>query len=79
MKSKMSKFNNNLAWNTIFSAKVRKHVTRLQHRIFKTKLRDLPYTVVGLQIKLIKSLDANLLSLLQVIIYKKGRKNAGID
>nr|AOC61656.1 putative reverse transcriptase, intron maturase and H-N-H endonuclease [Gloeotilopsis planctonica] len=79
MKSLMSKLPNNLAWNTINWAKVRKRVTRLQHRIFKAKRKGLINTVTGLQIKLIQSLDARLLSVLQVTTYNKGRKTAGVD
>jgi RNA-directed DNA polymerase len=75
----MSKLYNNLAWNTIIWAKVRKRVSRMQHRIFKAKRKGLAKTVIGLQIKLIKSLDARLLSVLQVTTYNKGRKTAGVD
>jgi RNA-directed DNA polymerase len=75
----MSKLYNNLAWNTVIWAKVRKRVTRMQHRIFKAKRKGLTKTVIGLQIKLIKSLDARLLSVLQVTTYNKGRKTAGVD
>nr|YP_010987491.1 reverse transcriptase intron maturase and HNH endonuclease [Hydrocytium acuminatum]WOR09536.1 reverse transcriptase intron maturase and HNH endonuclease [Hydrocytium acuminatum] len=76
MKSHMSKLYNNLAWNTVNWAKVRKRVTRLQNRIFKAKGKGLTDTVVGLQIKLINSLDARLLSVLQVTTYNKGSKTA---
>ncbi len=69
----------NLAWNTINWAKVRKRVSRLQHRIFKAKRNGLTNTVVALQFRLIKSLDARLLSVLQVTTYNKGRNTAGID
>lgn len=79
MYSHMSKLYNNLAWNTIIWAKVRKRVLRMQHRIFKAKRKGLAKTVVSLQIKLIKSLDARLLSVLQVTTYNKGRKTAGVD
>jgi RNA-directed DNA polymerase len=79
MKSHMSKLQNNLAWNTVDWAKARKRVSRLQHRIFKAKLKGLTDTVTGLQIKLIKSLDARLLSVLQVTTYNMGRKTAGVD
>ena len=75
----MSKLYNNLAWNTIIWAKVRKRVSRMQHRIFKAKRKGLAKTVIGLQIKLVKSLDARLLSVLQVTTYNKGRKTAGVD
>lgn len=79
MKSHMSKLYINLAWNTIIWAKVRKRVTRLQHRIFKAKRKGLTDTVVGLQIKLINSLDARLLSVLQVTTLNTGKNTAGID
>jgi len=75
----MSKLYNNLAWNTVVWAKVRKRVTRLQHRIFIAKRNGLTKTVIGLQIKLIKSLDARLLSVLQVTTYNTGKNTAGID
>lgn len=79
MKSYMSKLYNNLAWNTIDWAKVRKRITRLQHRIFKAKRKDLIDTVVGLQIRLVKSLDARLLSVLQVTTLNTGKNTGGID
>ncbi len=60
-------------------AKVRKRVSRMQHRIFKAKHKGLAKTVISLQIKLIKSLDARLLSVLQVTTYNKGLKTAGVD
>jgi RNA-directed DNA polymerase len=75
----MSKLYSNLAWNTIKWTNVRRRVTRLQHRIFKAKRKGLTDTVTGLQIKLIKSIDAKLLSVLQVTTYNKGRKTAGVD
>lgn len=75
----MSKLYNNLAWNTINWALVRKRVSRMQHRIFKAKRNGLKNKVIGLQIRLIKSLDARLLSVLQVTTYNKGRKTAGVD
>jgi RNA-directed DNA polymerase len=79
MKSHMNKLYNNLAWNTIDWTKVRKRVTRLQHRIFKAKRKDLTDTVIGLQIKLVKSLDAKLLSVLQVTTFNTGKNTGGID
>lgn len=75
----MSKLYNNLAWNTINWAQVRKRVSRMQHRIFKAKRNGLKNKVIGLQIRLIKSLDARLLSVLQVTTYNKGRKTAVVD
>jgi len=51
----------------------------MQHRIFRAKRHGLNKTVVGLQIKLIKSIDAKLIAVLQVTTYNKGRKTAGID
>jgi RNA-directed DNA polymerase len=69
----------NLAWNTVNWVKVRKRISRLQHRIFKAKRKGLTNTVVALQFRLIKSLDAKLLSVLQVTTYNKGRNTAGID
>lgn len=77
--SYMSKLYNNLAWNTVVWAQVRKRVSRMQHRIFKAKRNGLNKTVIGLQIKLVKSLDARLLSILQVTTYNEGRKTAGVD
>lgn len=51
----------------------------MQHRIFKAKRNGLTKTVVSLQIRLIQSLDARLLSILQVTTYNKGRKTSGVD
>jgi RNA-directed DNA polymerase len=51
----------------------------MQHRIFKAKRNGLTKTVIRLQIRFIKSLDARLLSVLQVTTYNKGRKMSGID
>jgi RNA-directed DNA polymerase len=75
----MSKLQLNLAWNSVNWAKVRKRVSRLQHRIFRAKRKGLSDTVVALQFRLIKSLDAKLLSVLQVTTYNKGRSTAGVD
>jgi len=75
----MSKLSINLAWNSIRWAEVRSRVLRMQLRIFKAKRNGLDKTVVGLQIRLIKSLDARLLSVLQVTTYNRGRKTAGVD
>jgi RNA-directed DNA polymerase len=73
------KFNLNLAWNTVNWAKVRRRVSRLQHRIFKAKRNGLTGTVIALQLRLINSLDAKLLSVLEVTTYNKGRNTAGIN
>lgn len=75
----MSKLNIDLAWDSIRWAKVRSRVLRMQHRIFKAKRNGLDKTVAGLQIRLIDSLDARLISVLQVTTYNKGRKTAGVD
>lgn len=75
----MSKLHNNLAWNSILWDKVRKRVSRMQHRIFKAKRNGLTKTVVSLQIRLIQSLDARLLSILQVTTYNKGHKTSDVD
>jgi len=75
----MSKLYNNLAWNNVKWSLVRKRVSRMQHRIFKAKRNGLTKLVIGLQRKLIKSLDAKLLSVLHVTTYNKGRKTAGVD
>jgi len=75
----MSKLSINLAWNSIRWAEVRSRVLRMQLRIFKAKRSGLNKTVAGLQIRLINSLDARLLSVLQVTTYNRGRKTAGVD
>lgn len=75
----MSKLFNNLAWNNVNWAKVRQRVLRMQHRIFISKRKGLSDTVISLQHRLINSLDAKLLSVLQVTTYNKGRKTAGVD
>jgi RNA-directed DNA polymerase len=51
----------------------------MQHRIFKAKRNGSIKTVIGLQIRLINSLDSKLLSVLQVTTYNKGRNTGGID
>lgn len=51
----------------------------MQHRIFKAKRSGSKSKVTGLQIRLIKSLDARLLSVLQVTTYNRGSKTAGVD
>lgn len=75
----MSKLYNNLAWNTVNWAQTRKRVSRMQHRIFKAKRNGLKSKVIGLQIRLIKSIDARLLSVLQVTTYNRGSQTAGVD
>ncbi len=79
MNSNMSKLEYNLAWNSISWAQVHKRVVRMQHRIFKAKRSGLHKRVIGLQFRLIQSLDARLLSVLQVTTYNKGRLTPGVD
>jgi RNA-directed DNA polymerase len=75
----MSKLINNLTWNEVRWTQVRKRVSRIQHRIFKAKRQDKNKLVTFLQIRLINSLDAKLLSVLQVTTLNKGRNTAGVD
>lgn len=75
----MSILKNNITWNSIDWTKVRKRILRMQHRIFIAKRNGLDKVVIGLQYRLINSLDAKLLSVQRVTTLNKGRKTAGID
>jgi len=77
--SNMSVLQSNITWNTIDWAKVHKRVLRMQHRIFIAKRKSLNKVVIGLQYRLINSLDAKLLSILKVTTLNNGRKTPGID
>lgn len=79
MNSNMSILENNITWNSIDWTKVRKRVLRIQHRIFIAKRKGLDKVVIGLQYRLINSLDAKLLSVQRVTTLNKGRKTAGVD
>lgn len=79
MELNMSKLYNNLAWNTVSWTLVRKRILRIQHRIFNAKRLGNNKKVTFLQKKLINSLDAKLLAVLQVTTLNKGRKTAGVD
>lgn len=68
-----------ITWNTVQWAKVRSRVSRVQYRIFKAKKAGNILTVYALQRRLINSMDAKLLSVLQVCTLNKGRRTAGID
>lgn len=70
---------NNITWNTVNWTKVQKRVSRIQYRIFKAKKVGKKTLVHALQLRLVKSLDAKLLSVLRVITLNKGRKTAGVD
>lgn len=74
MNSNMSILENNITWNSIDWTKVCKRVLRMQHRIFIAKRQGLDKVVIGLQYRLINSLDAKLLSVLRVTTLNKGRK-----
>nr|ACY06058.1 putative reverse-transcriptase protein [Volvox carteri f. nagariensis] len=69
----------NITWNKVRWHDVKRRVLRMQHRIFKAKRNGKQKTVTGLQIRLINSLDAKLLSVLQVTALNKGRKTPGVD
>lgn len=67
----------NITWSTIQWTKVRKRVSRMQYRIFMARKAGKIKTVHALQRRLICSLDAKLLSVLQTL--NKGKNNAGVD
>jgi len=75
----MSILDNNITWNKIRWTEVRKRVLRIQHRIFTAKRKGNQKAVKGLQIRLINSLDAKLLSVLQVTTLNKGKLTPGVD
>lgn len=75
----MSVLNINITWNTVRWAEVRRRVSRMQYRIFKAKRLGRTDTVHALQRRLINSVDAKLLSVLQVTTLNKGRITAGVD
>ncbi len=77
----MSKFKLklNITWNTVRWTLVRSRVSRIQYRIFKAKKAGKQDTVYALQKRLINSMDAKLLSVLQVCTLNKGRNTAGVD
>jgi len=70
---------NNLAWQDIRWALVRRRVLRVQQRIYKASLDGNTEKVHFLQKKLIHSLDAKLLAVQQVTTLNKGRKTPGVD
>lgn len=70
---------NKLAWNEINWTLVQQRNFRIQRRIYKAKQKDKMDLVHHLQIKLINSLDAKLLSVRQVTTLNKGKNTAGYD
>jgi RNA-directed DNA polymerase len=68
-----------VAWNDIDWTKVRRNVRRKQYRIFKAKKLGKKQTVRKLQIRLINSWEAKVLSVLRVTTLNKGKKTAGVD
>nr|AOC61486.1 putative reverse transcriptase, intron maturase and HNH endonuclease [Rhexinema sarcinoideum] len=79
MNSIMSILENNKTWNKIRWTEVRKRVLRMQHRIFMAKKKRNQKVVKSLQIRLINSLDAKLLSVLQVTTLNKRKSTPGVD
>ena len=71
--------NNNTEWGKIDWNKIRQSVRKKQYRIFMAKINGNVQTVRKLQIRLINSLDAKLLSVLQVTTLNTGKKTAGVD
>jgi RNA-directed DNA polymerase len=69
----------NVAWENLKWSQIRFRVSRTQNRIYKAKRADKIKVVHYLQLKLINSLDAKLLSVLQLTILNKGKKTSGVD
>nr|QKN19282.1 group II intron reverse transcriptase/maturase [Eudorina cylindrica] len=76
----MSKFiSNNLAWNSIRWADVKRRVRRVQRRIYKAKKLGQTSRVHWLQKLLINSIDAKLFAVQLVTTLNKGKRTAGVD
>lgn len=75
----MSNLKNKLAWNSINCTLVLKNVLRLQHRIYKAFQLGKKKNVQYVQIKLINSFDAKLLSILQVTTFNQALNTRGFD
>lgn len=67
------------AWKDISWALVEERISRLQKRIFRASLERNNEKLKYLQLKLINSLDAKLLSVQRVTEKNRGRKTPGID
>ena len=70
---------NVLAWKEVAWAKVHNRVRRYQHRIFKASAMGNQALVHKLQLKLINSLDAKLVSVQRVTTLNKGKNTRGVD
>lgn len=75
----MIKLQNNFEWGKIDWAKARRSVRGLQNRIYKAKKAGKRQIVWKLQMRLINSLDAKCLSVLQVTTLNKGKLTPGVD
>lgn len=75
----MIKLQNNFEWGKIDWAKARRSVRGLQNRIYKAKKAGKKQIVWKLQMRLINSLDAKCLSVLQVTTLNKGKLTPGVD
>lgn len=74
----MSTFTN-VAWENLNWSQIKSRISRTQNRIYKAKRADKTKLVHYLQLKLINSLDAKLLSVLQVTTLNRGKKTSGVD
>lgn len=63
---KLARSHNRLKWDMIDWVKIKKRISRVQHRIFKARLDGKMGTVHNLQVRLINSLDGKLLSVRNV-------------
>ena len=68
-----------LAWNNIDWTAVQQRNFRIQRRIYKAKQKEKMKLVHILQLKLINSLDAKLISVRQVTTLNKGKNTTGYD
>jgi RNA-directed DNA polymerase len=75
----ISKRNLNIAWNDVDWPLVQSRVRRVQCRIYKASTKGNKQQVRWLQKHLIQSIDAKLLSVLQVTTLNKGRNTPGMD
>jgi RNA-directed DNA polymerase len=68
-----------ISWESVSWPLVRKRVFSLQRRIYEAKKSGNKHRLFFLQNKLINSLDAKLLSVLQVTSLNQGKKTPGVD
>ena len=71
--------NNNITWSGVDWTKTQHNVRKLQHRIYKARLKGNLGLVHRLQKFLINSMSAKLVSVYQVTCLNQGRLTTGID